>query len=108
MDESQDVRQFHALRQHIDELLAGGAVITARDPVTLLLDGQTLRVKQGMLISHSGFLDLVEPARDHEWPAALRQMAIELCVKHLDEAIKAFETGEGPALSGPSANDSQH
>ncbi len=42
------------------------------------------------------------------WPAALRQMAIELCVKHLDEAIKAFETGEGPALSGPSANDSHH
>ena len=89
-------------------MLAEGAVFTGRDPLTLLFEGQTLRVRHGMLISYSGFLDLVEPARDHEWPEALRQMAIELCVKHLDEAVKAVEMVEGPALSGPSANDSQH
>ncbi|MGK9064743.1 hypothetical protein [Stutzerimonas chloritidismutans] len=108
MSEPQDLRKHHALRQHIDELLAAGAAIIARDPVTLIVDGQTLRVRHGMLIGYSGVLDLVEPARDHEWPEALRQMAIDLCLKQLDSAIEAFQTGQQLLQVKPSANDSQH
>ncbi|AHL76515.1 hypothetical protein CH92_15995 [Stutzerimonas stutzeri] len=106
MEEQQDKRTFHALRKHIDEMLGAGATIVSRDPVTLLRDGQTLKVKHGMLVGYSALLDLVEPVSDHEWPDALRQMAIDLCIQQLDEAIRALEGKSVPARLGHSANDS--
>jgi hypothetical protein len=78
MDQRKDKRSLCALRKHIDDLLAAGAVITARDPVTILSKGETMRVMHGMLISYSGLLDMVKPLSDHEWPDALRQMASDL------------------------------
>ncbi len=104
MEWQQDKRRLHALRKHIDDLLAAGATIVARDPVTLVSDGQTLRVKHGMLVGHSGLLDLVEPLTDHQWPNALRQMAIDLCIQQLDDAIRALES-ETVTLASESAND---
>ena len=101
-----DNRKLHALRRHIDELLASGAAIVARDPLTLLCDGQTLRVKQGMLVGYAGLLDLVGPITDHEWPDALRKMAADLCIKQLDEAIRQLQATPTPVDLGCSANDS--
>lgn len=94
-----DKRKLHALRKHIDELLEAGAVIRQREPLTLLHGGQTLRVKHGMLVSHNEFPDLVDPIADHEWPDALRQMAVELCLRQLDQALQAAveEAGQRPA-----------
>lgn len=106
MERRQDKRTLHSLRKHIDDLLSAGATITARDPVTILADGKTMKVKHGMLVGYSDFLDLVEPIIDHEWPDALRQMAADLCLKQLDQAVSALE---GNTVStGPShaANDS--
>ncbi|MCQ4308777.1 hypothetical protein NA645_12360 [Pseudomonas stutzeri] len=104
MEQQRDKRTLHSLRKHIDELLAAGATIIARDPVTLVSDGQTLKVKHGMLIGHSGLLDLVEPLTDHQWPDALRQMAIDLCIQQLDEAIRALEN-KPVMMASESAND---
>ncbi|KJH80621.1 hypothetical protein MCB86_16250 [Pseudomonas sp. KSR10] len=106
MEEQQDKRTLHALRKHVDEMLAAGATIVSRDPVTLLRDGQTLKIRHGMLVGYSALLDLVEPISDHEWPDALRQMAIDLCIQQLDEAIRALEDKSAPARLGHSANDS--
>lgn len=87
---AQDKRTLHALRKHIDELLDAGANITARDPVTIVSAGETLRVKQGMLVGYLELLDMIESVADHEWPDALRQMAADLCIRQLDQAIEAL------------------
>lgn len=105
MEHRQDKRTLHALRKHIDKLLAAGAVITSREPVTIQSAGETLKVRHGMLIGYSGFADMVEPVTDHEWPDALRQMAIDLCTKQLDEAIRALETDHPFAEWDLAAND---
>jgi hypothetical protein len=104
MDQQQDNRTLHALRKHIDELLCDGASIVGRDPLTLLCEGQTLKVKQGMLLGYSGLLDLVEPVSDHEWPDALRQMAVDLCIQQLDEAVRGLD-GAAPVGAERPAND---
>jgi hypothetical protein len=91
MERQQDKRTLHALRKHVADLLAAGALITARDPVTILAEGRTLRIKHGMLVGYFDSLDLVEPIVDHEWPDALRQMAINLCLQQLDQAVSALE-----------------
>lgn len=106
MDQRQDKRTFHALRKHIDALLAAGAVISSRDPITILSTGETLKVMHGMLIGYAGSLDMVEPVTDHDWPDALRQMAIDLCVKQLDQAVEALERGLTPTETQPAVNDS--
>nr|WP_217474978.1 hypothetical protein [Stutzerimonas stutzeri] len=105
MSSRQDKRRLHALRKHIDELLAAGATITSRDPVTIVSAGETLKVKHGMLVGYSGFLDMVEPTADHEWPDALRQMAIDLCIKQLDQAIEALQRDQPSTRQEPAAND---
>ncbi len=46
-------RKYLALRAHISELLAAGARIESREPLTLRVNGQRLRVRHGMLIGHS-------------------------------------------------------
>lgn len=91
MEQQQDKRTLHFLRKHIDELFADGATVVARDPVTLLYKGQTLRIKQGMLVGYSGLLDLIEVISDDEWRDAQHQ----LYVAEPDEP--------SPALEGPSA-----
>lgn len=106
MEQQRDKRSFHALRKHVDELLAAGAVITSRDPVTIVSAGETLKVKHGMLVGYSRFLDMVEPITDHEWPDALRQMAIDLCIKQLDHAIEALER-DCASAEQPAANDDE-
>jgi hypothetical protein len=58
-----------------------------------------------MLVGYSDFLDLVEPIIDHEWPDALRQMAIDLCLKQLDQAISALEGNTFSIGSSHAAND---
>ncbi|AHL74970.1 hypothetical protein CH92_07595 [Stutzerimonas stutzeri] len=60
-----DKRQFHALRKHIEELLTSGAVITARNPLTLSQAGQTSRVRHGMLVSFHVQPDISERSVGH-------------------------------------------
>lgn len=50
MSEHKDLRRYPSLRKHVDELLAEGAVITDRDPTTLIADGQALKARCGMLV----------------------------------------------------------
>lgn len=97
-----DKRKLHSLRKHIDKLLASGATIVQRAPLTLHHEGQTHRVEHGMLVSHSEMLDLVDPIADHEWPEALRKMAAELCLRQLDQALRATveDVGNQPAIQG--------
>ncbi|MFC3607300.1 hypothetical protein [Stutzerimonas tarimensis] len=47
-------RQFHALRAHVDEMVACGASIDGRDPLRLTYAGVPHWVEQGMLISDLG------------------------------------------------------
>jgi len=44
-------RKFHALRAHIDDLLANGARILGRMPLRLDVRGHVYTVSHGMLIS---------------------------------------------------------
>ena len=53
-------RALHALRDHIDCLLAEGASLVGRDPVQLSFQGRTLTVQHGMLVNESGHQDLIE------------------------------------------------
>ena len=87
-------------------MLAAGALITARDPVTILTDGKILKIQHGMLVGYSGFVDMVEPIVDHEWPDALRQMAIDLCLQQLDQAISALKNNPVSTELSHAANDS--
>jgi len=106
MQSTPDNRTFHALRKHIDQLLGAGAVITSRDPVTIVSAGETLKVKQGMLVGYLEILDMTEPVADHEWPEALHQMAADLCLRQLDRAIEALDRGGEPGEAHLAANDS--
>ncbi len=47
---SQEQRQYHAMRAHIDHLLASGWQITSRQPLRLRLGRKTCLVRHGMLI----------------------------------------------------------
>src|SRR5690606_10623822 len=55
-----DQRQYHALREHIDSLLARGASLVGRDPVRLSLEGRTFTVQHGMLVGSENPQDLLE------------------------------------------------
>lgn len=61
MDEDKELRQYHSLRKHVDELLAEGAVITDRDPTTLVADGQAFKARCGMLVGDEGANDSERP-----------------------------------------------
>lgn len=61
MNEQHELRRFHSLRKHVDELLSEGAVITDRDPTTLLCEGQALKARHGMLVGHADINDMYEP-----------------------------------------------
>ena len=63
MNEQHELRRYHSLRKHVDELLSEGAVITERDPTTLLCDGQALKARHGMLIGHTDNDDASEPLK---------------------------------------------
>ncbi|MCW3150614.1 hypothetical protein N8H22_18560 [Stutzerimonas stutzeri] len=81
-------RVFHALRDHVDCLLAAGASITGRDPVRLSLKGHTLTVQQGMLVNENGYQDLIETLADYQWSdKRTRNVAIDLCIQQVDRAI---------------------
>ncbi|WP_019341169.1 hypothetical protein [Stutzerimonas stutzeri] len=88
-EQREEKRKLHALRKHLDALLASGAVITQRDPLTLLDGGQVLRVEHGMLIAYYKSLGMIEPATDGKWPESLRELAADLCCRQLDDAIEA-------------------
>ncbi len=88
-DRIDERRAFHALRDHIDCLLAAGASLVGRDPVQLSLQGRTLTVRHGMLVNENGHQDLIETLAELEWSnKRTRDMAIELCIRQLDQAIK--------------------
>ena len=106
MKSAQDKRVLHTLRKQVDALLDVGAVITSTDPLTIVTAGETLKMKHGTLVGYSQILDLIEPVADHEWPEALRQMAIDLCIKQLDQAIEALNNGTALAETQLAANDS--
>lgn len=97
MEQQQDKRIFHSLRKHVDKLLAAGAAITARDPVTILADGQTLKIKHGMMVGYAGFPDPIEPAIDPELHEAVRQRAGDQCCQQLNQAISALANDASPA-----------
>jgi len=81
---------LHALRDHIDCLLAEGASLVGRDPVQLSFQGRTLTVQHGMLVNESGHQDLIETLAELEWTnKRTRNMAIDICIRQLDHAIKA-------------------
>lgn len=98
-DNGEDKRKLHALRKHIDSLLADGAAISSREPLTLTHAGQTLRVKYGMLVGHYQLPDMVEPIIDHEWPDTLRQIAAGICMRQLDKALQALDLPKESALA---------
>ena len=83
-------RALHAMRDHIDCLLAEGASLVGRDPVQLSFQGRTLTVQHGMLVNESGHQDLIETLAELEWTnKRTRDMAIDICIRQLDHAIKA-------------------
>ncbi len=93
----EDRRVYHALRDHIECLLAEGASLTGRDPVRLSFKGRTLTVQHGMLICEDGHHDLIETLAELEWSSKrTRDLAIDLCLKQLEQAIDA---GGYPELS---------
>ena len=53
--QSQEQRQYHAMRAHIEQLLASGWQIISRQPLQLQLrhGRRTCQVRHGMLISDS-------------------------------------------------------
>lgn len=61
MNEQHELRRFTSLRKHVDELLCEGAVITARDPTTLLFEGQALKARHGMLVGDADINDSSTP-----------------------------------------------
>lgn len=82
-------RTLHALRDHIDCLLAAGASLTGRDPVQLSLQGRTLTVRHGMLVNENGHQDLIEMLADQEWAnTRTRDLAIDICIRQLDHSIQ--------------------
>ncbi len=83
-------RAFHALRDHIECLLAEGASLVGREPVRLSFQGRTLTVQHGMLVNENGHQDLIETLAELEWKnKRTRDMAIDICIRQLDHAIKA-------------------
>ncbi|WP_376778332.1 MULTISPECIES: hypothetical protein [Stutzerimonas] len=67
MSASEDRRQYHALREHIDSLLAAGGSLVGRDPVRLAVEGRILTVRHGMLVNEQAHLDLIEALAALEW-----------------------------------------
>ena len=49
--QSQEQRQYHAMRAHIEQLLASGWQIISRQPLQLRHGRRTCQVRHGMLIS---------------------------------------------------------
>ena len=83
-------RALHALRDHIDCLLAEGASVVGRDPVQLSFQGRTLTVQHGILLNENGHQDLIETLAELEWTnKRTRDLAIDICIRQLDHAIKA-------------------
>lgn len=105
MRSARDKRVLHTLRKQVDALLNVGAVIVSRDPLTVVTAGETLKMKHGTLVGYAQILDMTEPVADHEWPEVLRQMAIDLCIKQLDQAIEALNNVSAPAEAHLAAND---
>ncbi|NRF50137.1 hypothetical protein LQF05_19865 [Stutzerimonas stutzeri] len=88
-DRIDERRELHALRDHIDCLLAAGASLVGRDPVQLSLQGRTLTVQHGMLVNENGHQDLIETLAELEWSnKRTRDMAIDICIRQLDHAIQ--------------------
>lgn len=81
-------RSLHALREHIDCLLARGAVISSREPLRLQLHGRMLLVEHGMLIAEQGALDLIRMLATMDWDSGQRDRIIDMCLKQLDQAIE--------------------
>lgn|GEM_PF-104524 len=94
-------RHLHALRQHIDSLLAGGASLVGRDPVRIDFEGRVLVVREGMLISEDGSLDFVERLTQQQWqdPAAA-EAAMAICLKLLGRALDN-SSGAQPRTATP-------
>jgi len=96
-DMPKDRRVCHALRDHIDCLIAEGASLTGRDPVQLSFKGRTLTVQHGMLICDDGHQDLIETLAELEWSSKrTRDMAIEICLKQLQQAIGSDDYPDFP------------
>ncbi|MCD1641031.1 hypothetical protein OUY36_01325 [Stutzerimonas sp. R40042] len=88
-DRIDERRALHALRDHIDCLLAAGASLVGRDPVQLNFQGRTLIVQHGMLLNENGHQDLIETLAELEWAnKRTRDLAIDICIRQLDHAIK--------------------
>lgn len=81
-------RHLHALRQHINSLLAAGGSLVGRDPVRIDFEGHVLVVREGMLISEDGSLDFIERLTQQQWhdPAAA-EAAMAICLKLLGRAL---------------------
>lgn len=83
-----DQRQYHALREHIDSLLARGASLVGRDPVRLSLEGRTFTVQHGMLVGSEDPQDMLEAfAESPKSQARHRERVLDICLRQLSEAI---------------------
>ncbi len=81
------------LRRHIDCLLEAGARITGRSPTILVFEGRTLTVRNDQLFNETGLRDLITAVASHVWPSPhLRNVAIDICIGQLDQAIGAWGT----------------
>ncbi len=95
--DSNERRQLRALRAHIDTLLAAGASLEGRNPLRLAINGQTLFVRHGTLVSENGNLDVIETLARIEWDSEQqRNQAIEVCLHQLSQAIDQTEPSLRP------------
>lgn len=84
-----DQRQYHALREHIDSLLARGASLVGRDPVRLSLEGRIFTVQHGMLVGSEDPQDLLEAFADNRKSQAChRDLVLDICLRQLSEVIE--------------------
>ncbi|SUD82824.1 hypothetical protein [Stutzerimonas nitrititolerans] len=84
-----DQRQYHALREHIDSLLARGASLVGRDPVRLSLEGRTFTVQHGMLVGSEDPQDMLEAfAESPKSQTRHRELVLDICLRQLSEAIE--------------------
>lgn len=88
--ERKERRHCMALRNHINQLLTGGASLIGRDPVRLVYRGQTMTVRHGVLLSEPTSEELMNALTQLTDSDDLRATAIDICLRHIDEAMAPY------------------
>lgn len=84
-------RQCTVLRNHINALLADGALLVGRAPIRLVYKRQKLTVHHGLLLREPIPAELIDAlnvlAKGEDRP---RAAAIETCLRYLDNALAPY------------------